>query len=142
MSATTPQAAILRQRAERVTLLFKECVYRVAGYEQYCVWGWVLVCSRFFKSSHFSLSLLPVFLLAWPCSAAALRSCCVLRAHGLCGLRFPGASLHRRAAVNAALPLQAQRPSRELDGARGLHRPSIQNRPYTHTSPPCREPWL
>lgn len=71
---TTPQAAILRQRAERVTLLFKECVYRVAGYEQYCVWGWVSVCSRFFKSSHFSLSLLPIFLLAWPCSAAAVCS--------------------------------------------------------------------
>lgn len=28
------------------------------------VWGWVLVCSRFFESSHFSLP--PTSLLAWP----------------------------------------------------------------------------
>lgn len=63
---------------------------RVAVYEQYCVWGWVLVCSRFFESSHFSLP--PTSLPAWPALLMLLRvrsRASVAQGPGPCGLWFP-----------------------------------------------------
>lgn len=48
-------AATLRSGPERLTLLFKECVCGLAGDEEY--WRVLVFC--FFKSSHFSLFLLP-----------------------------------------------------------------------------------
>lgn len=132
-------AATLRSGPERLTLLFKECVCGLAGDEEY--WRVLVFC--FFKSSHFSLFLLP------PSPRPGSAECCCVHlvGGGHSALRGVWAEVPLRPTGTSQRCVWASKPgactcvwgrglsvmlSHELNGVEGLHHPPIQNRPCAH----------